>query len=347
MRNGQSRLNGFTLIELLVVIAIIATLVAILLPAVQQAREAARRSSCKNNLKQLGLAMHNYHDTHGGFPPGLIDGDFNVPNFTVPGTGGQDGGWSWQALILPFLEQGVIYDQLDFTAHPYGAPANGNAATNGAVPQRNHDAMSNTLTVFSCPSDQKPNTSAHHPATAAGHIANCATSSYAGSIGPYDGTASGANPQNNYQDFHSGLLVVNNSIKFKDITDGTSNTLMIGEICWQNAAQDLGSLNNHLYGNVDSVGRSRGDLDAQFAGPFRHLRSTRQFLNTPGSKPYTTFSSYHAGGAQFAMGDGAVRFISENINHTAANVNWASVNNNLGTWQRLSARSDGAVIGEF
>ena len=108
-----TRRRGFTLIELLVVIAIIAILVALLLPAVQQAREAARRSSCKNNLKQIGLALHNYHDTHRVFPPGQIRG-------RNPSTGVECGnGFSWGAMLLPFLEESAVYDGLDFTIGPF------------------------------------------------------------------------------------------------------------------------------------------------------------------------------------------------------------------------------------
>ncbi|MBR9800775.1 DUF1559 domain-containing protein, partial [bacterium] len=108
MKTSSRNRYAFTLIELLVVIAIIAILVALLLPAVQQAREAARRSSCKNNLKQLGLAIHNYHDTHGVFPPGYIDGD-GITNGGTGQSGGNDNGYSWQAMILPMIEQSALY----------------------------------------------------------------------------------------------------------------------------------------------------------------------------------------------------------------------------------------------
>src|SRR5690606_29045010 len=111
----QQRRQGFTLIELLVVIAIIAVLIALLLPAVQQAREAARRSQCKNNLKQLGLAMHNYLDVHGVFPFGQI-------YFTTRPSGATDSRVSWFWMILPFVEQSAVYSKLDFTVPTYSSP---------------------------------------------------------------------------------------------------------------------------------------------------------------------------------------------------------------------------------
>ncbi|MFG0295400.1 MAG: DUF1559 domain-containing protein, partial [Maioricimonas sp. JB045] len=107
-----SRRRGFTLIELLVVIAIIAILVALLLPAVQQAREAARRSQCKNNLKQIGLALHNYHDTHGSFPPGYIA---RYVSATDPASAETGPGFAWGTMILPFLDQSPTYNQLNFS----------------------------------------------------------------------------------------------------------------------------------------------------------------------------------------------------------------------------------------
>ncbi len=129
--------RAFTLIELLVVIAIIAILVALLLPAVQQAREAARRSSCKNNLKQLGLAIHNYHDTYRTMPPGVVD------DFT-------DSIWGWGALILPFVEQGPVYDALRVGNIPLGVRMTpGNALDQLSV-------LQTPISTYRCPSDVGP-----------------------------------------------------------------------------------------------------------------------------------------------------------------------------------------------
>ncbi len=137
------RSAGFTLIELLVVIAIIAILVALLLPAVQQAREAARRSSCKNNLKQLGLAVHNYHDTYRVLPPGYVTQENSVD----AGGNGPRSGWAWNAYILPFMEQGPLYDILQ----PGRTLASDAAATGASA-----TAMKQPLESFRCPSDVAP-----------------------------------------------------------------------------------------------------------------------------------------------------------------------------------------------
>ncbi len=149
--------RGFTLIELLVVIAIIATLVAILLPAVQQAREAARRSTCKNNLKQIGIAIHNYHDTYNQLPPGGVyvravatgySGASNDENGTA------DGSWSWTAFILPFIEQAPLYDLLQPGPIKYSdAMTHGSMANGGSGQRRLLEAMRKPVSVLVCPSD--------------------------------------------------------------------------------------------------------------------------------------------------------------------------------------------------
>jgi len=349
---------GFTLIELLVVIAIIAILVALLLPAVQQAREVARRSSCKNNLKQLGLAIHNYHDTHGVFPPGYIDGN-GITDVANGQSGGSDNGYFWQAMILPMIEQSALYDQFDFRLHPWGAPGNGVAiGVHGASSNANHNACSKTLPSLSCPSDIKPDTTTIHQDTQVGYHANLATSSYAGNLGCYDAGPCSANAYDHKGVFDNGVMQVNGKLRFKDVTDGTSNTLLIGEIRW---LQDgIGSTNNTLYGAIASGGQARcdyiagdGALDAS-GGPFRALRATRYIVNVAGvtNQNGRAFASFHQGGAQFVMVDGSVRFISENIHHTnysfqASNPYGNASGSNFGTYQRLAARNDGRVLGEF
>lgn len=352
--------SGFTLIELLVVIAIIAILVALLLPAVQQAREAARRSTCKNNLKQLGIALHNYHDTFRTLPPGFIDSRGS-------GVGVQDSGFSWQALILPFMEQGPLYDQFDFRRHPYGgdgtAATNGNGPSNGGSIPANHQGVANALESASCPSDIKPDRAAIAGTGDPGYHANLATSSYAGVIGSFDGgPCTGDQTPRTDQTFNNGMLGVNSKIRFRDVIDGLSNTAMVGEIRW---LQDgIGSQNNSWYGSVATGNASRCDQsqtatsansvsggEAQ-GGPFRHLRAHRQPPNQPGTTRHKSFASFHRGGIQICMGDGAVRFISENINHTnyghnAANPYGTGNGANYGTYQRLASRADGRPLGEF
>ena len=138
---------GFTLIELLVVIAIIAILVALLLPAVQQAREAARRSSCKNNLKQLGLALHNYHDTHGVFPAGYYAGDH--PSVADGEGDGRDARYGWGSMILPFLEQAPLYDKMQVGDRLLSQNVNDPTVLAD---------MQTPISAFRCPSDVAPGT---------------------------------------------------------------------------------------------------------------------------------------------------------------------------------------------
>ena len=140
----SNRQRGFTLIELLVVIAIIAILIALLLPAVQQAREAARRSTCKNNLKQIGLAMHNYHETFGMFPPGYVEE-------ILPSNGGvvvdNEGHWAWNAMLLPYMDQAPLYNQLNVGTVPVSTMLNNATA---------RSSMQKPMPAFRCPSDSGP-----------------------------------------------------------------------------------------------------------------------------------------------------------------------------------------------
>ena len=169
--------RGFTLIELLVVIAIIAILIALLLPAVQQAREAARRSTCKNNLKQIGLAMHNYHETFGMFPPGYVEEILNTNGGHVADN---EGHWAWNALLLPYLDQQALYDQYRMN-EPWDS-------------EHNLKIAETVVPVFSHPSSSKP-----------------ANTGYFVVVG--DGTAFGSKE----------------GVSFKEITDGTSNTIAVVE----------------------------------------------------------------------------------------------------------------------
>jgi len=330
---------GFTLIELLVVIAIIAVLVALLLPAVQQAREAARRSQCRNNLKQIGVAIHNYHEVFGLMPIGYVD------TATVTAAATQDGGWSWAAQILPQLDQGTLFAKFDFRAHPHGtlAPETGNTA-----------AGATSLAVFNCPSDVKPQTrksGSSDPAatsTANGVVAAAATSSYVGNSGPFnalfcDQTVAG------YQSPRSvGAFRVNVGLSFRDFRDGLSNSMLVGETHWDQTR------NNLLYGSVQNGGGADcTDLSEYKTNPYNHLRSTNTILNaTPARNPskyFTAFASIHSGGGHFLMGDGSVHFLSENIENTSTNFNDPGVTANgpYGLYQRLSAIADGQPLGEF
>ena len=308
--------GGFTLIELLVVIAIIAILVALLLPAVQQAREAARRSSCKNNLKQLGLALHNYHDIHTVFPPGWVinkcpgvsDGNHRFTN----------GNPSWGFMILPMLEQSAIYDLQDFqqNAACSGSPTGGilDAPTTA-------NSLNKTLPAFSCPSDIKPSRG----------VNNFGTSSYVGCRGDDDLSGQDTTFAN-----RNGMFWTNSKVKMRDFTDGTSNTIMVGEISWnQYYAFGTGSAitRGGLWG-----GFGQHKYDDMVTRTVNANRKINQSRPDPGNDN-DGFGSFHTGGAQFVLADGSVRFISENIDSTNTSP--------IGTFQRLGIRNDGLVVGEF
>jgi len=339
--------RGFTLIELLVVIAIIAILIALLLPAVQQAREAARRTQCKNNLKQIGLGLHNYESTFGSFPMGYVD----VLNGNQAH---KDGGWAWDAYILPYIDQAPLYNTLDFTRHPYGVVAS------GATTQANVNAMSVVQPGFKCPSDIGPPTKGDNSGNANG-LANHALSNYMGCIGAFDGDACDDTTNPTYiivGPRYNGLLTVNKCRKIRDVTDGTSNAISTGEVSYLQFQQDVNGANiasdrNYQYGNITTGGGPDCNRNnANQNGAFNHIRATRKKLNGPplnASTMWRAFQSKHVGGAHFGLCDGSVRFISENIDHTNTNAGGSDqfINGPYGTYQRLGAINDGQVVGEF
>lgn len=326
------RRSAFTLVELLVVIAIIGILVGLLLPAVQAAREAARRMSCGNNLKQLSLGLLNYESAYKRLPIGFRD---------TAATGGKlfDGGWSWSAAVLPFMEQNALYDTLDLRFHPYGT---------GATPN-NIAAMAVPIPTFRCPSDQSPLTVGNNSGNANG-IANIAVSSYAGVLGSFDGEWCQVSGNTNVEGVRNrGLLVVNSSRKLAQVTDGTSNTLAIGEVSWRPLVSGEGSERQLILGNVTTNG---GPLCTNSAsnnnGAHLHMRAARHKLNGPiiGGEKHKAFHSYHPGGALFALVDGSVQFISQTIEHT--NTDFVASPSNVagpyGLYQKLAAIDDGNVV---
>ncbi|HEY2154844.1 MAG TPA: DUF1559 domain-containing protein [Isosphaeraceae bacterium] len=198
MRPRRDR--GFTLIELLVVIAIIAALIALLLPAVQAAREAARRAGCVNNLKQIGLALHNYHQAHDTFAIGYVTSPNANPDVTSPG-------WGWASAILPTLEQPALYASANL-ALPIEDPANSTVVVT-------------PLAVYTCPTDRF---TGRFTLTDANNnpITDAQTNSYAGNFGRDVNIAK-------TPDAGNGLFVRNRSFGIRDITDGTSQTIIVGE----------------------------------------------------------------------------------------------------------------------
>lgn len=307
----SGRRKAFTLIELLVVIAIIAILVSLLLPAVQQAREAARRTQCKNNLKQLGLALHNYHDVSNSFPPGWVD----------QGADGNDA-WGWTAMVLPYIEQSVLFNQLNVgTSPPIDVLADPALVTLMQIPQ----------SAFSCPSDTGPNTNtdAQRQLGASNDI-SLAKSNYVGN--------GGSNRLERFKPDADGVWTENSKVKIRDVTDGTSNTIAVGERAWvlNGFALRAGVLYMH-----DSSYANQTEFGAVLS-----LGSGQTPINcTDNAVCRRGFSSNHVGGGQFVLLDGSVRFISENIDHAP---DYSSgVPNVDSTYERLLSIADGQVIGEF
>jgi prepilin-type N-terminal cleavage/methylation domain-containing protein/prepilin-type processing-associated H-X9-DG protein len=327
--------RAFTLIELLVVIAIIGVLIGLLLPAVQKVREAASRTQCKNNLKQIALACHGYHDTYGFLPP----------SFTPTYQGWQlPGGWAWSTLILPFIEQGNLYNQL--------SPATVDLKT---VMTNNPALVQTQIKTYLCPSDSGgPNPNTNRPFALAGATINLGTSNYVGNNADqagvfFDVGAPGSAPK--------GFQNVGQTISISQIGDGTSNTIMVGERC--STTVNYGSQSTCT--TISVVPRSAG-VWAGFLGygtvnldnsaptnKFAFETSLLYMLNSGESStacdaadgPKDAPSSMHPGGVQFAFCDGSVQFIQNNINWTESGTT------PIGTLNRLEQIADGLPIGNY
>ncbi len=326
----SSRRQGFTLIELLVVIAIIAVLVALLLPAVQQAREAARRSQCKNNLKQYGLALHNYHDTFGMFPLGGTANRDNPPRV------------SWQVRVLPYLDQAPLYNQLDLAGRlPATSYVSGNALNVAYQTLADGQVFRSVkIPVALCPSE--PNGESRN---------GWAQGSYGGSMGSQNvvsTTTPGCDPYNTYAEKSltygssqvksdiSGMISRNGvSIRIADVSDGTSNTIQVGEVIPTCLDDSRGSW---LYSA--SVCNAEGETITpinEFTTcdllPGRKITNASCTAHNQWNFAFG-FRSNHVGGAHFLLVDGSTRFLSENISHATV-------------YQALGGRADGKIIGEF
>ncbi|MDZ4689065.1 MAG: DUF1559 domain-containing protein, partial [Planctomycetaceae bacterium] len=234
MNLSPRRRPGFTLIELLVVIAIIAILIALLLPAVQQAREAARRTQCRNNLKQFGLALHNYHDNFNVFPPGWI-------GHTNGSTALPFSGWGWSAMLLPGLDQAPLYNNLSTrfsTTFPYGA-TNGNAVIATPVPVALEiTGLNTTLPAFRCPSDTggpmivnaNVLTTGAPPGTTVAPTNRFPRSNYPGVVG-WDSTNNRGLVDNVVATtlLYRGVFGENSRVGISNMSDGSSNSVVVGE----------------------------------------------------------------------------------------------------------------------
>ncbi|MEA1950199.1 MAG: DUF1559 domain-containing protein [Planctomycetota bacterium] len=305
---------AFTLVELLVVIAIIGILIALLLPAVQAAREAARRIQCAGNFKQVGLGMHNYHATHQCFPAGTV-WDWNKWRF----------GWSWSVSILPHLEAGVLSESIDFTADYYTE----GGREPGAYP----------LAIYNCPSDPK-----------AGSWVEWASGFHQGATDVEDyratnitGVADSVLWERNatHGEDNDGMLFGNKQIRVSEVTDGTSTTLMIGEVTgargrhptqgdgWYQHIWFTYNCHDLKYGinGPATAPGGRNDVSdpidgAGYPNNARHV----EFFNDLG------FSSWHPGGCHFGMVDGSAHFITNDIDLTVL--------------QQLATRAGGETVDE-
>lgn len=345
--------RGFTLIELLVVIAIIATLVAILLPAVQQAREAARRSSCSNNLKQLGLALHNYHDTYNMLPIGHV---YRPLGSSAAGLTAGGKGWSFFTLILPFMEAGNVYDQFNLS-YTIADTTEGSTTTATQITTTKNRATASTVLPWAlCPSSTADTVAVNGGVGTLGRFDALATTSYKGNGGSFQGSETGV--ASSTRERYNGVFFRDSNVTFRDINDGLSNTIAIGEVNWEL------SKNGRLFGSVaQTAGTTNG-------GSMWFLGNGEWQINPPPGQSSALwydhgFHSMHPGGAQFVFADGRVRFISDTIHHTfrcyQSNVNTTNpscagtlaytadpnLTNTFGLYQRLFGRSDGFVIGEF
>jgi len=346
-----SKYRGFTLIELLVVIAIIAILIALLLPAVQQAREAARRTQCKNNLKQLGLAFHNYHDTFTLFPMGVQSAGPSAAHY----------GPSFFAGILPYLEQANVYSRLTFNgSHPGWTGAGGGTAGNANGAQ----ITGVSIEAFVCPSSpldkfiQDSNGGARQTCPSYVGISGAVDEDKTSAVTPatdtdgfqndrqlYGGNCCATNSQNGYFSA-SGILVWNESIGLNKVTDGTSNTIMVGETSdW---SIDAAGNRIDIRGGAPHgwlMGTDGSGVTSAWGGPVARKFNLTSVRYAPGTKNYNLAGvhnnhgpnnpliSAHTGGIQCVFADGHVSFISNNIN--------------LATLKAACSRDDGKILGEL
>lgn len=296
--SSEKRRKGFTLIELLVVIAIIAILIALLLPAVQQAREAARRSTCKNQLKQIGLALHNYHETHRIFPQG------GFGSGASSSSAANNVSMSFLVMILPFVDQAPLYETFNLNR--------------GYQHSTNMQACLDVPPVYHCPSSNK--TKSTHTSEVSSSVPVYA-SHYVGNMGPV-----GTNPVSSApyalecENSSAGTPITNcrsgndisdlgilggprSAIRIRDVTDGTSNTIMVGEMSGHKYLSEIIAPRAWDRGcHNDSCGSSKNvkygiNVHGFISGEFNNM----------------SFSSQHVGGAHLLMADGSVHFASENV----------------------------------
>ena len=323
--------RGFTLVELLVVIAIIGILIGMLLPAVQQVREAARKSTCLNNLKQQAIGIHNFESTFEKFPPSYGYNDRGQWGYWRRA-------WGWGARILPYIEQNNVSDVLQVTKSEFHQSISGGHST--WIPER-VEAMRRPIEIFRCPSDGNApdiNKSTAFVSSGVPDTKKPALSHYAGVYAYQYSNWSGGEPP-----VTQGCFRPQYGIEMADITDGTSNTFLVGERSYSHGAA--------YWVGVGNVGSEAAWSSPKVCG--------RVFLFKPNpplvGRYYSAFASEHPGGLCFSMADGSVQFISENIEYNNGLTNWGAPHrwwhrfdemdsSTFGAYQKLGCRADGQTV---
>ncbi len=334
--------RGFTLVELLVVIAIIALLVSLLMPAVQQAREAARRTSCQNNLKQLALALHSYHSALNLFPSGVSTSGGSCPA-QRPDFKPQTG-WGWGVMILPQIEQPAVFAKVAPGREVFGV-----AAISGSTTPQGFE-LGRTLPILLCPSDSGPVRNPAHLISSDGcgmqsinglsadgtdtTKVPIGRASYVGASGLLCIAVSG----NTTLQPGGGVFGINSSVKFGDIIDGTSNTFLATERSYLSLVPKF-DLGGAVWGGISRFAHYSALPDD---GPSGVMADFTNRMNSS----HLGAGSMHPGGANFALCDGSVRFISENI-HSAFNPNVPNDTTQWGTYQRLGHLNDRETLGDY
>ena len=322
------RQRAFTLVELLVVIAIIGILVALLLPAIQAAREASRRTQCKSNAKNVALALQNYHDTNKALPPGVAQVNPAPPATTDTALGN----WTWSALILPFVEEDSVHALVDV--------AKSDMATSMDTPA-NLTAMQTGLAVYRCPTDSAPIFNEERLITSAAGVASpLATSNYVGVNSSAELRRDPGDPGNNA----NGIFVRIRGRKLKEVTDGTSHTAIIGERSWESKLPNGSELRSRaavVFG-IRGVRHAseQGLADSMGCGKYQ-LNFSSSSGAIPDSRSRRGFASQHPGGAHFGMADGSVQFINDDIEGDFNGDQWTITDIVDSPWEALLGIADG------